>query len=55
MDPGGKKISLGFELPALSDVLAEFFMNLADCGFLLPDVNCEHARQYLQVDILHKK
>ena len=38
-----QKDSLGFELPALSDVLAEFFMNLADCGFLLPDVNCEHT------------
>lgn len=36
-----QKGSLGFELPSLSDVLAEYFMNLADCGFLIPDSNCE--------------
>lgn len=37
-----QKDGLGFELPSLSDVLAEFFMQLADHGFLLPDINCEH-------------
>jgi len=37
-----QKDSLDFELPSLSDVLAEFFMNLANYGFLLPDVNCEY-------------
>lgn len=31
----------GFKLPSLADVLAEFFMQLADYGFLLPDLNCE--------------
>lgn len=36
-----QKDTLGFELPSLSDVLAEFFMNLADYGFLIPDSNCE--------------
>lgn len=37
-----QKDSLEFELPSLSDVLAEFFMNLANYGFLFQDVNCEH-------------